>query len=165
MPCRCDYMEPTNTERANRSKWHDDALKVADSIAYQNDIAREFLLGNVEKNPALDDSKHRAGAAALNGLSRLYGPTINADDRALAAEVEKQMKANETLRKYIAKGSLTEKQREKVEKDQIKHRQADLDRLMEVFGASHDSQRMRLVLAADITKPLEPQLGFSPDEF
>lgn len=50
---------------------------------------------------------------------------------------------------------------------QEKHRQADLDRLVRVLSASEpiDYEKLRKVLAADTSKPLEPQLGFNPDDF
>lgn len=50
---------------------------------------------------------------------------------------------------------------------QTKHRQDDLDRLTVVFAKDVKTHRERLmkVLFADPTEPLEPQLGFNPDDF
>lgn len=50
-------------------------------------------------------------------------------------------------------------------KIQEKHRQADLDRLVKELSKAPQKNRKRLlaVLTADISKPLEPQLGFDPD--
>lgn len=49
---------------------------------------------------------------------------------------------------------------------QTQHRQADIDRLVRTLSAAKtiDYAKLSKVLAADITKPLEPQLGFDPDE-
>lgn len=52
-----------------------------------------------------------------------------------------------------------------IEKEQIAHRKEDLKRLEKTFKESKDAQRLGLVVLADPTKPLEPQLGFDPDEF
>jgi len=49
---------------------------------------------------------------------------------------------------------------------QQKHRQADLDRLIQTLGKNPTKKNKELllkVLSADISKPLEPQLGFDPD--
>ncbi len=51
-------------------------------------------------------------------------------------------------------------------KIQEKHRKADLDRLIKTLSKNpteKNKQRLRLVLDADVSKPLEPQLGFDPD--
>ena len=53
----------------------------------------------------------------------------------------------------------------KVEADQIKHRKEDLARLEKTFRASKDAERLGKVILADPKKPLEPQLGFNPDDF
>jgi hypothetical protein len=52
-----------------------------------------------------------------------------------------------------------------IEKDQIEHRKADLARLQRVFTANKDATRLGIVMLADPTKALDPQLGFSPDDF
>ncbi len=52
-----------------------------------------------------------------------------------------------------------------VYKNQVKHRKEDLKRLEETFRASRDAEKLGLVLLADPTQPLEPQLGFDPDAF
>lgn len=55
---------------------------------------------------------------------------------------------------------------QKVLKTQEKHRQDDLDRLVKTLGKNPTKKNKDLllkVLSADITKPLEPQLGFDPD--
>jgi hypothetical protein len=50
-------------------------------------------------------------------------------------------------------------------KNQVKHRKEDLKRLKKVFMQSKDAEKLGLVMLADPTKPLEPQLGFDPDAF
>lgn len=48
---------------------------------------------------------------------------------------------------------------------QVEHRKADLDRLIRTLTDTEDIDydRLRNVLDADPTRPLEPQLGFDPD--
>lgn len=49
--------------------------------------------------------------------------------------------------------------------DQIKHRKEDLARLKKTFTKMKDAERLGLVMLADPKEPLEPQLGFDPDDF
>ena len=53
-------------------------------------------------------------------------------------------------------------------KIQEKHRQADLNRLITALGKNltqKNKSLLKKVLEADPSKPLEPQLGFNPDDF
>lgn len=52
-----------------------------------------------------------------------------------------------------------------IEKRQIEHRKADLERLEKTFIEKKDHELLKLVWAADARRPLEPQLGFDPDEY
>lgn len=52
-----------------------------------------------------------------------------------------------------------------VYKNQVKHRKEDLKRLQKTFTESKDAEKLGLVMLADPTKPLEPQLGFDPDAY
>jgi hypothetical protein len=58
-----------------------------------------------------------------------------------------------------------EKEMAIVNKEQVKHRKQDLARLKKAFTKSRDAERLGKVMLADPNKPLEPQLGFDPDEF
>jgi hypothetical protein len=53
----------------------------------------------------------------------------------------------------------------KINAAQIKHRKEDLQRLEQTFRKSRDAEKLGLVMLADPTKPLEPQLGFNPDAY
>ncbi len=53
-------------------------------------------------------------------------------------------------------------------KCQIEHRKDDLNRLVKAFAKNpteKNKERLKKVLDADPTKPLEPQLGFNPDDY
>lgn len=51
--------------------------------------------------------------------------------------------------------------------DQEKHRQVDLDRVAVVLSKNlkKNKELLQKVIDADISKPLEPQLGFNPDDY
>jgi hypothetical protein len=78
---------------------------------------------------------------------------------------------NDMLREAILKAAETNpelfnKQTLKiVQADQIEHRKEDLKRLKKTFMKSKDAERLGKVMLADPKLPLEPQLGFDPDEF
>jgi hypothetical protein len=48
---------------------------------------------------------------------------------------------------------------------QIKHRREDLDRLEKTFIKNKNTELLQKVWDADPSKPLEPQLGFNPDDY
>jgi len=52
-----------------------------------------------------------------------------------------------------------------IRRAQTKHRKVDLARLEIVFTEKKDADKLEAVWEADPKKPLEPQLGFDPDEF
>jgi len=52
-----------------------------------------------------------------------------------------------------------------IRKNQIAHRKEDLARLKKTFTKSKDAEKLGLVMLADPNKPLEDQLGFSPDVY
>lgn len=78
-------------------------------------------------------------------------------------------KENDFLRELVLVladgGELSPTQRKHVEEAQVAHRREDLQRLRETFKAKGDFDRFESVVKADPTKPLEPQLGFGPDDF
>lgn len=75
------------------------------------------------------------------------------------------------IRTEIPADFLSDELSDKIDKildEQTDHRQQDLLRLVTTFGADptpDNLDRLRKVLAADPHKPLEPQLGFNPDDF
>lgn len=52
-----------------------------------------------------------------------------------------------------------------IQRRQVAHREEDLKRLEETFIKKKDHERLALVWKAKPAKPLEPQLGFDPDDF
>lgn len=84
-------------------------------------------------------------------------------------DLDRLTKENDFLRELVltlADGAeLTTAQRKHVEETQIHHRKEDLARLKETFKANNDWDRFEAVVKASPLEPLEPQLGFDPDEF
>lgn len=78
---------------------------------------------------------------------------------------------NDVLREIVleaynsGKIELNDELAHKINVDQMNHRQEDLDRLEKVFLGSRDSEKLGKVWSADVQYPLEPQLGFDPNEF
>lgn len=60
--------------------------------------------------------------------------------------------------------NVVESEVEQILADQERHRQDDLNRLLATKGFKRGAKH-QLVLAADPSYPLEPQLGFNPDDF
>lgn len=63
--------------------------------------------------------------------------------------------------------SVTAEELDTILSDQEKHRQVDLDRVAVVLSKNlkKNKEKLQKVLDADISRPLEPQLGFNPDDF
>lgn len=63
--------------------------------------------------------------------------------------------------------SVTASELDTILSDQEKHRQVDLDRVAVVLSKNlkKNKEKLKKVLDADISRPLEPQLGFNPDDF
>ena len=63
--------------------------------------------------------------------------------------------------------SVTAAELDTILSDQEKHRQVDLDRVAVVLSKNlkKNKEKLQKVLDADISRPLEPQLGFNPDDF
>lgn len=109
----------------------------------------------------------------------------SAEERQMAAEryraeLDRLTHENDLLREalFVALdgGEIDPEFLKQIQHDQFKHRKEDLARLEETFRKSlketNDYARETIiygllgrVVAADPTKPLEPQLGFDPDAY
>lgn len=107
-------------------------------------------------------------------------PNFNAPDPETQVHLDHLTRENDQLREWLIKledgGYLTADQWGMIHRNQSKHRAADLARLEKKFRASIADQKamgregqtdlhakLGLVVTADPSKPLEPQLGFDPD--
>lgn len=165
MPCRSEYMEPTYQEREKERKLRKDFETLGNQATYGADVLREYLLGNLTEKDILmwvnrDFTSTYDDLCERNAKSYVKVPTET------AAKVHVLIKEYQQLDGLATRMEApTKKQLAKIEKDQITHREEDLKRLMKTFADKGDRVRLRKVLDADNTKPLEPQLGFSPDAF
>lgn len=165
MPCRSDYMEPTHRELQEEKELRESVQFLGDKATYACDMLREYLLGNLTEkeimlyvnlplSPQLTELEERN--------SKLYSKV----DKKLFTKVFTMLHEYEALNVLAQRlEPPTKKQLAQIEKNQIQHREDDLSRLMKTFAEKGDRVRLRKVLDADNTKPLEPQLGFSPDAF
>lgn len=165
MPCRSDYMEPTATEHAATNKWNKAMKALADDITFSSDVLREFILSG-EAVPATFQHVNRQYTDRVANFSQQFSKLYVKGDSGLL-EHARELAANyDWLNAQLITGKHQPKEvTKKVEKQQIAHRKADLKRLMASLGAKGDAARLRKVLDADPTKPLDDQLGFSPDAF
>lgn len=172
MPCRSDYMEPSTQEQKAWTVWREDAQKVADALVYSSDVLREHILeGNFDtftrtEIPHIGQSeRYREEVKVLQArFKNLYMPPALYDsyNNRLTLLLNDYIGLDVIVVSgaKVGKSILAD-----ITNDQIKHREDDLRRLMKTFADSGDRVRLKKVLDADNTKPLEPQLGFSPDDF
>lgn len=173
MPCRSDYMEPSQRELNRGNAIVTGLNELADELTHINDVFREFILGEVKSDrkvvmPLVN--KYESFYQRLNTLEQqhenLYYLARSSKVPGLIEHVWELMEEYDGLNKFITKvQTLRVTDYEVIRERQIAHREADLSRLMRVFGANGDRKRLKLVLDADATKPLEPQLGFNADDF
>lgn len=83
--------------------------------------------------------------------------------------IDRLTRENDELREklltLLSGGTLTKPESNEILASQIAHRKEDLKRLKQQFKKNKDALRYGLVGLADPKKPLEPQLGFNPDDF
>jgi len=86
-------------------------------------------------------------------------------------ELDRLTAENDALREALLKITLDpdyklpQRVKKAIELKQLEHRKADLKRLEATFRKNRDAERLGLVILADPTKELEPQLGFDADKF
>lgn len=167
MPCRSDYMEPTPRELEETRKLRERTQALADRAVYASDMLREYLLDNLSEKEILEYVGHS------------YEMSQQLDDiatknRGLYVKMPEGhwKQAYDEVSRYCVLDNFatrmeppTKKQMQTIERQQIEHRKKDLARLLKVLGEAGDVERLRKVIDADPSKMLEPQLGFSPDDF
>ena len=170
MPCRSDYMEPTEREKNRGNKIVTDLNTLADELTYANDVLREYLLGETKVRPLGHVNLTDRFSSTLKRLKDqrggLYAPAIPRSLPGLFSHVKELLAEYQVLNAFVTRTRVIHvTDMDTIRERQNEHREADLSRLMKTFAASGDRLRLRAVLDADSTKPLEPQLGFSPDDF
>lgn len=176
MPCRVD--PPTNYERAQLSDAERTFEKVLDSMTHKADMVREIILsaGGQQKNLTADQAL--ALGALLEGRSGLlakFRDQVAAIDRlwlSPASGSTYHLK-DKVLNEYLQATNVAERMVETgkkvgiaaIHKAQVKHRKEDIKRLIKHFADKKDFDMVAKLAQVDFEKPLEPQIGFDPDDF
>lgn len=167
MPCRSDYMDPTPTEHAATNKVNKDAKDLADRVTYSSDVLRDWILegSHAEILSHVNLPYREQLVDLLNRAEKLY--YMVPADKGLLAHCKELVDNYYWLEEKAKQDgqTLTFNDTEKVWQQQVTHRKADIARLLVVMAKRQDHAALRRLLDADPTKPLEPQLGFSPDAF
>ena len=171
MPCNSDHLAPTRDEREEADQWMTSARALLDEVVSFDDRLRELILSGDKLGAA------RAVAGAPPGrflresgilagsLNEVYGPAVTEGHRQMLLALRQQVGEHLKLVDDASSDSICPERLAQIEADQVEHRKADLDRLMKTLGAAGDRERLAKVVAADPAQPLEPQLGFDPDQF
>lgn len=167
MPCRSDYMEPNDKERAAAASTRKAFESLGNRATHGADVLREYLLGQGTVDSILKYVNLPLEDEYI--LLRKYDDAsyvkVDAAFRAhLNVLVEDYIFYNDMVT-VTGRDNLSSDQLDEVRQAQIKHREQDLSRLMKTFAEAGDRLRMRAVLHADSAFPLAPQLGFDPDDF
>lgn len=173
MPCSSSHMEPSTRERLRGSKIIVGLNELADRLTHDNDVLREYILGEVTFEhkvilPLLNRVRdYRKALTTLRDQKKgLYDLAVPKEAPGLFDHVTDLLMSYEFLNDLATRQRvMTKEDHDYLVREQNLHREEDLKRLMKVFSKTSDRERLRIVLDADNTKPLEPQLGFSPDDF
>lgn len=161
MPCTMP------TIRFNRTKQNAELKKLGDLLTHELDKIREaFLSGDTPDFSAYDENwMHVLKEARTRYSLEHSGPSEGVlTDAKLLAQVEELAGEYVFLRNAwrIDRGRMV---MAAISRVQMEHRKEDLKRLAHTFINSEDEVRLRKVLETDPAYPLQPQLGFDPDEF
>lgn len=148
MPCM--VWESEAERRAHeRSMWDDNA----DHITHEMDVLREQLLDNPEN---VGEEQQKSFKSLLNKFLMMnFDPVKSGVRDRIHSEAARIITAmdNHSVIEAILSG------------DQVEHRKEDLMRVIMYFAKRKDLDAIKRVIDVDLNKPLEPQLGFDPDDY
>lgn len=190
MPCRVDNYPDYNStlsEKARSKKLINQGRKIADEATYSADVLREDIL-----NPVVGDKeviKHFGMVEKIILKNNVWAEKVDSFIPRYVANNEEYKTVQEAKNKNVEivdklkivkelwlKNDLTQKEKTYIEKEQMKHRQEDIDRLVKTFANKYSNAKTKTTkekwkklllttLAADSKKILEPQLGFDADSY
>ena len=185
MPCNSDYMMPSQKELNALSDGLNELKSVADAMVYSADVIRDVVL---ETHGEFDELTVREALELGRRIAEFDG-LVERGDR-LVSEIKKEYAysndsrgqksgnkviaayesvRNDYSRAHMAGSALINEQPlppgvlDGIQKDQVVHRIEDVKRLIPIFTAKGDFAMVGKLAAVDFTKPLDAQLGFSPD--
>lgn len=148
MPCRVDIPESERIASHNQ-RW----LQLADEMTHEMDVLRELLLSDPD---SVGEGKKNSFKQSLDNFLRLDFETNKSGVRERIFNEATQI-ITVFNRPDLAETLLLD--------DQVKHRKEDLMRVITYFANKKDLDTIKRVINVDLTKPLEPQLGFDPDDY
>lgn len=161
MPCTM------HTIRFNRTKENAELKELGDLLTHELDKIREaFLSDDTPDFSGYDENWMHVLKNARAGYSQENsGPSEGVlTDAKLLAQVE-ELAAEYVFLRAAWRTDRGQSAKATIRRIQVEHRKEDLKRLAHTFIDSEDEVRLRKVLEADPAYPLQPQLGFDPDEF
>jgi len=187
MPCNSDYMMPSAKEIAALGEKSNQLKDIADEMVYAADVIRDIVLetkgdfNELKVREALELGRRVAQFDELTSKGDRISTEIRAE-YAYGNSSNQQKGANKVLAGYdrasldfalahkvgealINEATITADLMEGIEQAQVKHRIEDVKRLIPIFTNKGDFKTVALLAKVDFTLPLEPQLGFSPDDF
>jgi len=188
MPCNSDYMMPSQNEIKELGDKCIGLKSVADAMVYNADVIRDIVLatgGDFSKLAVRDalelgrrvaehDGLMSEGRKIANDISFQYAYYSSSSyhksnaDKVMAGYQRASVdftRAHAAGKALIEEDVVPKSLIEDIENDQVKHRIEDVKRLIPIFTAKGDFKKVELLAKVDFTLPLEPQLGFSPDDF
>lgn len=179
MPCNSDYMSPTPNEISRVSGVHESWKNLLDEVVHTDDVLREKMLlvkagGVVQYDDRVSRDFQHEVDSLLSGTENAYALQYHRGSQVAHGEMEKLHKRvfkehDLVVKSYKAllKGnSLSDGIWERLETDQIIHRQGDMMRVWQHYGSMlrKNHEMIRKLAGVDLTQPLIPQLGFDPDD-
>lgn len=161
MPCTMQ------TIKFNRTKENAELKELGDLLTHELDKIREaFLSGDTPDFSGYDENWMHVLKRARAGYSHeRSGPSEGVlTDAKLLAQVE-ELAAEYVFLRAAWRTDQGQSVKAAISRAQVEHRKEDLKRLAHTFIDSEDAVRLRKVLETDPAYPLQPQLGFDPDEF
>lgn len=179
MPCNSDYMNPTAGEKKALSTFEKKLNGVSDAMVVGADAMREIVLNNKKSifdNLFISSVMLTAanayilqGDRIVNEIKNSYAYRCGSKEcGALDVYARARAEYQEVLEVFVnfAEGKkVSVKSLNNIRKRQEEHRKEDIKRLIKVFADKGDFLTVTKLANADTTLPLEPQIGFNPDDF
>jgi hypothetical protein len=150
------------TISVDRSKDNKSLVMLADELTAWLDQAREDILAGLIPNYA-----QIIGAPSRFKQLSNPDPSPPITGTPLRAELVSHVKELlSEVDEYVSAAAARKPQDiEKIQRRQEKHRREDIKRLRVTFAEAGNEKMLAKTLNIDYTQPLEPQLGFNPDDY
>lgn len=155
---------------------------LADKMVFAADVLRDILIETKGKKGALQSGqavlvgKYTGESAgllkdaeqALESVKREYayqnGSGSSTENAYLRARSEYEY-VIQIVNRMLDGEKIYAAEYKDINKQQVEHRKGDIQRLIRVFADKKDFKMIAKLAQVDFNLPLEPQLGFNPDDF